>query len=385
MWRGSVSSGVSSESNLPLRWSNTNNVRWSTTIPGAGFSSPIVWKDRVFLTSSFDNGTRRTVQALERGNGKVLWTREIEDESPERASAMTGYAASTPATDGRRIVAFFGNAGTVCYDMAGKQLWRRQLGTFDSELGLASSPILHNDRVILLCDHDGKGSSTFDSFLTALDLKNGKTIWRTDRPGIFRSWSTPILVSHRKQKLSIVVNGPNQMRAYDFGSGRQLWFVNGVNDWVAPSPVFSQGTIFAGSGKNGPLLAVCLDGEGDVSATHVVWRHSEGGPYVCSPLVYGNYLYVQDEDGILACYDAQNGNLQYRHELEGKFTASPVSGDGKVYTTNDAGITSVIQAGPRFLLLAQNSLNEYTLASPAISGGNLFLRTEFRLYCIGAP
>jgi outer membrane protein assembly factor BamB len=381
-WRGPSGNAASRESRLPFEWGSTNNIRWRSKIPGEGFSSPIVWNNRVFLTSSFDHGIRRAVHCVERRTGSILWSREIRDDSPELTSATTGYAAATPATDGRRIVSFFGNAGAVCYDLAGRQLWQRRLGNFESELGLASSPVLHNDRVILLCDHDGKRLNTFDSFVVALDLKDGKTLWKTDRPGIFRSWSTPILVPRSGGKFTVVVNGPNELRGYDLKTGGQLWAVGGVNDWVAPSPVFHQGIIFAGSGKNGPLFAIRAGGKGRGATPSFVWKHAEGGPYVCSPLAYRDCLYVQDEDGALACYNALDGELHYRHELDGKFTASPVAGDGKVYTTNDAGITYVVKAGPAFTLLAENSLGENTLASAAISDGDLFLRTESHLYCV---
>jgi outer membrane protein assembly factor BamB len=380
-WRGPDGSGVSAGAPLALHWTTTQNVHWKVEVPGEGFSSPIVWDNRVYLTSARDKGGCRLVHCLDRATGKLLWSRELADKDPERTSAMTGHAASTPVTDARRVVAFFGNAGAVCYDRDGKQLWHRDLGQFDSELGLASSPVLCGDRVVLVCDHDGDRFTSFDSFLIALDVQTGKECWKTERRGLGRSWSTPILVpSGDRQEL--IVCGQDQVRGYDPKTGKELWRAGGLTAWVAPSPVFGQGMIFAASGKNGPLLALRPGGTGDVTKTHVVWQQGGAGPYVCSPLLAGDYLYAHDEQGFLACYDARTGKRQYRERLEGKFTASAAAGDDKVYVTNEDGTTFVIRAGPKFAVLARNALEEYTLASPAIAGKEMFLRTEHHLYCI---
>jgi hypothetical protein len=294
---------------------------------------------------------------------------------------MTGHAASTPATDGRRVVAFFGNAGAGCYDLAGRLLWQRQLGTFDTELGLASSPVIHRDRVILVCDHDGDRFTSFDSFLICLDVKTGDVVWKSDRPGLLRSWSTPVLVPAGEWP-ELVVNAQDELRGYDPETGEVLWRVTGMSSWVAPSPVFGRGIVLACSSKDGPTLAVRLGGRGDVTDTHVIWKSPRGAPYVSSPLLDGDFLYVATEQGILTCRDARTGAGKYQQRLEGKFYSSPVSGDGRVYLTNDAGMTFVVATGPQFELLARNSLDEYTLASPAFSGGELFIRTERHLYCV---
>jgi outer membrane protein assembly factor BamB len=381
-WRGPDGSAVSDRAALPLRWRPNDNIKWKTAIPGAGFSSPIVWNDRIFCTSAFDRGERRAVHCLDRGTGKLLWSREIRDKAPETASAMTGHAAASPVTDGTHVVAFFGNAGEVCYDFQGTQLWHRDLGQFESELGLASSPILHQDKVILVCDHDGDRFTSFDSYLIALDLKTGRTTWKTERRGLYRSWSTPILVPRAANKHELIVNGQEALRAYDPETGKPLWQVDGMSGWVTPSPVFGQGLIFATSGKNGPTLAVRPGGSGNVTKTRVVWRHQSGGPYVCSPVLYRDELYVVTELGVLTCFEARTGKVHYKERLAGKVTASPVAGDGKVFVTNEDGTTFVVKAGPRFQLLAKNALKEYCLASPALADGQVFLRTEKHLYCI---
>jgi outer membrane protein assembly factor BamB len=259
--------------------------------------------------------------------------------------------------------------------MQGKQLWQHGLGTFDSELGLASSPVGPDGRLFLVCDHDGDRFTSFDSYLIALDLNTGDTLWKADRRGLFRSWSTPILVKGSADKPQLIVSAQDHVRAYDPETGKELWKAAGNTGWVTPSPIFGLGLIFAPSGKNGPILALRSDGT-------EVWRRDNAGPYVCSPLLVGEQLYVHNEQGILACYAAGTGAPLYRERLEGKFTASGVAGDGKLYLTNEAGTTFVIKLGPRFELLAKNALDEYTVASPAIAGGCLFLRTEKHLWCV---
>ncbi len=323
------------------------------------------------------------VHCLDKASGKLLWTRSIHHDNPERTSAMTGHAAATPVTDGHSVVAAFGNAGVVCYDFDGKRIWHRDLGEFDTELGLATSPIIDRGRVILVCDHDGDRFNSFDSYLIAFDLTNGQTVWKTERRGLGRSWSTPILVPGSDAKAELVVCAQDHVRGYRPETGEQLWQAAVTAGWVAPSPVFAQGLIFVASGKNGPIAAVRPGGRGDVTASHVLWRHENGGPYVCSPVVYGDYLYVVHEQGVLTCLEAKSGVRKYQQRLEGKFTASPIAGDGKVYCTNEEGTTFVLQAGPNYVLLSRNALGEYCLASPAVAASELFLRTEKHLYCIG--
>ncbi len=382
-WRGPAGNAVSSESPLPTRWSSMENVRWKVRIEGEGSSSPIVWDERVFVTSSIDYGARRVLHCLNRLSGKSLWTKQLDDKNPELTSALTGHAAATPVTDGTHVVVLFGNAGAACFDFQGQQLWRRKFGEFDSELGLASSPIIYRDQVILVCDHDGNRFRTFDSFIFALDLKTGEERWKTDRRGLYRSWSTPIVVPAAGGKEELIVNAQDELRGYDPHTGRQLWSVHGMTGWVTPSPVFGMGTIFATSGKDGPTMAIKPGGRDDVTESHVTWLHERGAPYVCSPLLYGQHLYVHNEQGILTCYQAAGGEVAYRERLPGKFTASAVAGDGMVFFTNEAGDTYVVQAGPQFQILATSRLEEECLASPAISAGCLFLRTEHHLYCIG--
>lgn len=383
-WRGPQGNAVSAETGLPVEWGRTSHVRWNTRIPGEGCSSPIVWEKKVFLTAASDHGARRHVLCLSRDGGEILWKRDFDDDSPELALGITGHAASTPVTDGKLVVAFFGNAGIVCVDTDGEMKWSRKVGEFETELGLASSPLMANGRVYFVCDHDGDRSGSFDSFLLALNLADGKTVWKVDRPKLYRSWSSPLLVPGRDGRSELIVNAQDELRAHDPDSGEILWRLGGMTGWVTPTPVFSDGVIYATSGKNGPVLAVRSGGRGDVSKSRVLWRHENVGPYVCSPVHYRDHLYVLSENGVLTCYRSRDGERIYRKRLGGKFSASLVAGDGKLYAVNEDGTTFVVQAGERFAELARNRLEEYSVASPAISGAALFLRTEHRVYCIEA-
>src|SRR5687768_13438969 len=244
-WRGPDGAAVSAETKLPERWTSKDNVAWSVVVPGEGASSPITRGGDVFLSSALEGGTRRVLWCLDLRSGATRWSLETKDPAPERTSAVTGHAAPTPAADAERVVAFFGNAGVVCAGPSGEALWRRSLGEFDSELGIACSPVLHKDLVLVVGDHDGA------SFLAALDAKTGEIRWKTARPGLERSWGTPVLAAGE-----LVVSAQDELRGYDPATGAALWRVAGMSGWVAPSPVFGKGMIFATSGKDGPTLAV---------------------------------------------------------------------------------------------------------------------------------
>jgi outer membrane protein assembly factor BamB len=382
-WRGPGGNGVAADARLPLRWGPGHNVRWRQTLAGEGSSSPVVHGRRLYLTASLQDGCRRLVLAFDRDTGRPLWTHELADDNPERSSAVAGWAAPTPATDGERVVAVFGNAGVVCLDAAGRRLWHRPLGPFESELGLASSPLLAGGRVFLVCDHDGDRFTSFDSFLLALDAGTGRELWHVERRGLGRSWATPLLVDAGLGRQELIVSGQDEVRGHDPETGRLLWREPGLSGWVAPSPVAGLGLVFATSGRDGAVLAL-RPGPLPPGAGRVVWKQPRGGPYVPSPLLYGDFLYVPHETGFLSCFEARTGRLLYRERLGGaKVSASPVGGAGRVYLTNEAGVTFVVRAGPRFEVLARNDLGEGCWASPACADGLLFLRTERHLWCLG--
>lgn len=389
-WRGPNGAAVSADKPLPVVWSDRQSIVWRTKLPGEGSSSPIVWNNRLFITSAVDAGARRQTHCLDVESGEILWTRRLDDDNAEVTSSLTGHAASTPATDGRHVVVFFGNAGAACYDFAGELLWRRDFGEFESELGLASSPVIDQGRVFLVCDHDGAPPASFHSFLIALDVASGETVWRTDRPGLFRSWSTPVLAPGVDNRRELVVNAQDELRGYSREGGELVWRVTGMAGWVTPSPLVVgdcgngvESLILAASGRDGPTLAVRTGGRGDVTGSHVVWRDENSGPYVCSPLYYNGLLYVHNELGVLTCRQASTGKIHYRRRLGGKFIASAVAGDGKLYLGAEDGLWRVVQAGPEFVELATNRVDGPCLASPAIYDRRLFIRGGDTLYCIG--
>lgn len=411
-WRGPDGNGVSSEKQLPWKWSDRRNdsggdhrddpgdergdarrggsrqgIRWEYAFPGEGASSPIVWEDRVFLTSSQQDGGRRHLLCVDRDTGVLRWQGTVDDENPELTSALTGHAAATPVTDGEVVIAFFGNAGLIAHDLDGNRLWRRKLGEFDTELGLSSSPLLCDDLVLQVCDHDGDKRNSFDSFVIALDRRTGEPRWRATRAGKYRSWSTPIVVSTERGK-ELIVNGQDALQAYDVETGELRWSWEGMSGWVTPSPLYDGRRILATSGRDGPVVALdprsMRESDHGIAAPLPIWHHERGGPYVCSPLYYEGQLYVHDERGVLSTYDGETGKLLDRQRLEGRFYASGVAGDGRIYLSNDGGVTYVFSPGTPPRVLAENDVGEEILASPAISQGAIWIRTRTRLLCIAA-
>ncbi len=260
-WRGPDGNPSSNEVLLPLTWDATKNVRWKVAVPGEGMSSPIVWDDYVFVTSADQKGAHRYLHGLNRKTGKTLWTYTIDCENPERATAAIGHAAPTPATDGANVVAFFGNAGVVCCDLNGKPLWTKKLGEFGVDVGVTTSPIIQGDLVILVCDISGPKPNSVESFVIALNKKKkGEIAWKTERTGLHRSATTPIIIPAPNVKREVVVAAQNEVRGYDVTNGKQLWQVENVGDWIAPTPVFGFDTVFV-AGKGAPMLTIKTDGD----------------------------------------------------------------------------------------------------------------------------
>lgn len=376
-WRGDAS-GISGETGLPVSWDSQQNVIWKAPLPGQGNSSPIVWGGRVFLTAWDDGGKKRLVLALDAKDGKILWQRELDAAPVPPTNPKNGYASATPVTDGKRVYVFFDSPGLVALDFEGKVLWTRPLGPFKTPWNLASSPILYKDLAIQCCDHEGGG------FIASIEAASGEVRWRTPRKGGLL-FATPLLISHNG-KHQVVVNGTTVF-AYDPDTGKELWSARGMTDIFAPSAVFGDGLVYATSGRNGPTMAMDPSGSGDVTETHVKWLLTTGGPYVPSPLVYP-CLILPSDNGTLRFVDAK-GNVILKEQVRGHFTASPAGGDGKLYWPSERGdvyvvdVTQVASEKPAIRVLAVNALGENCLASPAVSGGRLFLRTVKHLFCIG--
>lgn len=380
-WRGPSGQGTVNGSGYPDTWSGTTNVLWRMPVAGRGNSSPIVWGDRIFLTTAYDGGRRLSVIAFRRSDGSPLWERFIPEGRPDYGShPKNGHASATPATDGRRVYASFGSRGLVALDLDGKILWHRDLGSIDAYHGTAGSVLLYRDRLIIYQDH-GRGS-----FVAAFDAATGKPLWRTNRTANV-GWGTPIAVRVGDHD-EIIVSSQQAVQAYDPDTGRELWECDGNTFEVIPTPVVGHGLIFCASGRAGPTLAIRPGGRGNVTRTHVAWRSPRGSPYVPSPIVYGDQLYlINDMASIVTALDVTSGRTLWQGRLgvaqrEG-FSASPVAVDGKIFFTNDDGETFVLRAGPTFDLMHVNRIGEQTLASPALVEGRWYIRTVRNLIAIG--
>ena len=381
-WRGPSGQGLAAGSGYVDRWSDTENVKWKTKLDTPGNGSPIVWADRIFLTAASTDGTRRGIAAFDRATGRKLWETYAPDTSVERINPKNGYASSTPTTDGRLVYAYLGPQGVVAVDFAGKLAWHAPVGAIQGNHGAAGSPLLYKDRVIIYQDQPaGEGG-----FIAAFDAKTGERRWwkpRAERVG----WGTPIAIRAGARD-EIIVSSMRKVYAYNPDNGDVLWTVGGNLFEVIPTPVVGHGFVFASSGRAGPTLAIRPGGSGDVTATHVAWKEVKGSPFVPSPLLYGDELYlINDMASIVTAYDAKSGSLLWQGRLgeavrEG-FSASPVGVDGKVFFTNDMGETFVVKAGKTFELLHVNKVNEPMLASPAMVDGTWYFRTHGHLMAVG--
>jgi outer membrane protein assembly factor BamB len=381
-WRGPSGQGLAVDGAYPDSWSDKENVLWKVEVPGQGNSSPIIWKDRLFLTTAHDNGKRRSILCFERGNGKLLWESFTPEGEVENAKDKNGYASGTPTTDGERVYAYFGNFGLLCVDFAGKKIWHKSFGSFDAYHGTSCSPLLYRDRVIVYQDHRTPGGS----FVAAFDKATGKQLWKTPRKESV-GWGSPVAIRAGDQD-QIIVSSQNTVYAYHPDTGKVLWTCAGNLFEVTPTPVVGHGLVFCCSGRAGPTLAIRPFGQGDISGAGLKWRSLRGSPFIPSPLLYGDYLYmVNDIISVVTCYEARTGKLMWQQRagaaVKHGFSASPIGVNGKVFFTNDDGETFVLAAGPKFELLRINRLHAKTLASPALVDGRWYFRTERELLCVG--
>ena len=384
-WRGPSGQGEVTGSGYVDRWGPEENVRWKVAVPGSGNSSPIVWGDRIFLTTAEAAGARRSVLAFDRETGKRLWTTAAPNANPERAYPKNGHASSTPTTDGERVYAYFGNHGLLATGFDGKIAWHKSLGELNAFHGTASSPLLHGERLIVVQEQQRA-----PSFIAAFDPRTGEELWRTERDTQV-GWSSPAAISvttdDGEERDEIVVNSQHHVIAYAPEDGRELWRASGTTFEVIPSPVVGHDLLFSTSGRAGPTLAIRPGGAGDVTDTRIVWTAAKGSPFVVAPMLVGDYLYmVNDMASVITVYEAKTGEVLWQERLgermrEG-FSAAPVATGGKVFFTNDNGETFVIKEGPDFALLHVNRIGERTIASPALVGGVWYIRTGGHLWAI---
>ena len=420
-FRGPGASGVADGQAPPLSWDaeKSLNIRWSTAIPGLGHASPIIWGDRVFLTTAVssqanpefrpgglrsDNiSTDRSEQewrllALDKGTGKVLWQRTAHRGVPRGIRHLKStFATPTPATDGTHIVAVFGSEGVYCYDLDGTLLWKKDLGILGHFLyGVSSSPIIYRDLVIIQADRNlDRKEATPLSFIAAFDLKDGRERWRMTRDEDARTTSSTPTIYEGPGPPQIVANGGSRVRSYDPATGKELWSLAAPSDLVTPTPVIGHNLIYVMSGNTGsqPIFAIRPNAIGDItlkpgaeSNDFVPWSTTRGGSMTPTPIVYGDYIYSINVSGIIGCYDARTGARQYLKRLEhggSGFSASPVAADGQIYFPSEDGEVFVVKAGPTFELLSTNPMGEVIMATPAVSGGMIFIRTLGHLVAAG--
>jgi outer membrane protein assembly factor BamB len=418
-FRGTQASGIAEGQHLPDSWNGKTgeNILWRTSIPGLAHSSPVVWGNRIFVTSAVSSDPKATfrpglygdgdaskdssrhrwvVYALDKNTGKIVWERIAHEGPPiEKRHIKSTYANSTPATDGRIVVAWFGSHGVHAYDVNGRFLWKVDLGRLDLgaydiptfEWGSASSPIIWNGLVILQCD------TQTDSFLLALDEATGKTVWKTDREEL-PSWGTPT-VAMTSAGPELVANASNYIRGYDPRTGKELWRLGRSSKITAPTPIFAEGVfvVASGRGPERPIFVVRPNSRGDLTlpdgktnSEAIPWSRTGRGSYMPTPLIYNGLLYVLANNGLFDAYNLQNGEEVYRQRLPligSGFSASPVAADGKIYLANEDGEMLVIAAGQKFSHLSTNSMGELLMATPALSDGVMYVRSATSLFAIG--
>ena len=415
-WRGPAHNGVA-RGDAPTTWSDKQNIRWQARLPGRGHSTPVIWGNRIFLTTAVPaspealnaipatapptpgSGGRGMpgggvgggiehqliVMCLDRKTGKVLW-----QHSPKTAAPHEGYhrmygsfASNSPVTDGKNVWAFFGSRGLYCYDLNGKLVWQKDFGVqmkMRLQFGEGGAPVLADDRLVLLFDHDA------GSFIVAVDKTSGKELWRTARDEI-STWTTPLILEHNGSK-QVVVSATRKVRSYDLMTGKQLWECAGLGVNVIPQPVYQDGVVYVMSGYVNPkLMAIKLGKEGDLTGTDaVLWTQTKGLSYTASPVFHDGKFYAVTDNGLVSCFDAKTGTPYYQQQRLPKpynLKASPVAANGKLYVPTEDGDVVVVKLGEKYEVVATNSMpDQLFIASPIVLDGEMFLRSQNTLYCI---
>jgi outer membrane protein assembly factor BamB len=384
-WRGASGQGICAETDLPLSWSAEKNVLWKLPLPDQGNSTPIVWGSRVFVTQATERGTKRATWCVDRKSGKVLWKKTVEYKDEEPTHKTNPWCAASAVTDGERVIVSHGSAGVFCYDLDGKELWRRDLGTFRHIWGNASSPVIWNDLCLLNC---GPGVRTF---LTALDKKTGKDVWKVDIPGGDEgkggnktwtgSWSTPVVVKHGDEELALV-GYPGHLRAFVPRTGKEVWSCAGLGRLVYTSAIAGEGVAVAMSGFMGPAFGVRLGGKGDVTKSHRLWTEERPHQRVGSGVISGGHIFIYDDRQTLECIELKTGKRLWRERLGSSCWGSVVLAGDRLYAIDQQGTCFVVRASTKFEILAKNPLEERTRSSIAVSDGDFFIRTYKHLWCI---
>lgn len=414
-WRGPAADGMA-VGDAPLNWSDTQNVRWKTEIPGRGSSSPVVWDDRIFVTTAVKTGAAPEpkeeakpaakpaagrgmpfgqsgpqvehefkVLSLDRNTGKILWERTAVTAVPHEGfhNQYGSFASNSPVTDGKNVYAFFGSRGMYCYDMDGNLVWKKDFGVkmrMRMAFGEGMAPVISGDRLILVFDHEDQ------SFMVMLDKNSGEQIWRVDRDEV-TNWAAPLVIDYKGQK-QIIVNGTTKVRCYDFDSGELLWECGGLGSNPIPHPVIQDDLVLVMTGHQNPnLMAIKLGGKGDVTGTDaVVWSQTRGNSYTASPVLHDNKFYALTDNGMVSCYNARTGEPYYHQTRLPKaysFKSSPVGANGKLYLASENEDVIVLRMGEKYEVLATNTMTDQMfIATPAIQDGEIYLRSQTTLFCI---
>lgn len=401
-WRGPSGTSVSGEKDLPITWNEQRGIHWKVPLPGTGTSTPAVWEDALFLTCVTPENKLLLVK-FAKEDGKVAWQREVgpgEDtrEGPRRSKLKVNQfysiASPSPVTDGKTVVAHFGNGDLAAYDFDGKQLWKRNLqddlGTYTCWYGHTNSPVLFKNQVISVCLQDSLSdlqAKPMESYVSSHDLLTGQLRWKVARNTQAKAeecdaYTTPLLTSLGGSE-QLVVMGGNQLDSYDPATGKQLWFLSGlVGGRTVNSPTTNGETIFATRGLKKPLVAVRPSNSGELTTRDILWQYDEGSPDTCCPVLWNDLLFTVSDDGIARCIDVPTGHLQWKQRLKGGYKASPLAADGRIYFLSIDGLCTVISASPRFDNLVENKLDDETIASPAISNGRIYIRGKKSLYSL---
>ena len=418
-YRGPQASGVDKSKQLPVEWNveGGKNVRWQTPMPGLGHASPIIFGDRVYIATAVGASDKELkvglygdiapieekgsyqwrLLSVDRNSGKIIWNVLGNEAVPRvKRHPKATHCNSTPATDGKRIVTFFGSEGLFCFDMDGKLVWKKDLGPMDSgfyvvpsaQWGFASSPVIHDGKVIALVDVQT------NSFIAAFNLADGKELWRTPRKDV-PTWGCPAIVQSDK-RTQIVVNGWHHTAGYDFADGKEVWHLDGGGDIPVPTPIAADGLIYltSGHGRENPMRAVRADATGNITPetpastnAGIAWVQPRQGTYMQTPIAIGNRLYACKDFGVVVCFDSQTGKVIYNERIKGPaqgYTASPVSDGKHLYFPGETGKVIVVPVGDEFSVAATNDLKDNCMATPAIADGTIFFRTQSKLIAVGS-
>jgi len=400
-WRGPEGDGTSSETKVPTEWSPEENIAWKVRLSGSGHASPIVWEDRVFLVVCLEDTEERMLLCLDRASGKTWWSQMVVRAPLEKKHALNSFASSTPATDGKLVYVSFlepdddapvdreaaklghqrstpGWMVVAAYDMEGTQQWISRPGSFNSTHGFCSSPVLYKDLVILNGDQDGV------AYLVALDRKTGETVWKTPRENNVRSYCVP-LIREIDGRTQLILSGSESVASFDPADGSRHWVIDGPTEQFVASMVYGDRLLLMTAGfPDKHILAIRPDGEGNVTDSHIAWRHQKAASYVPSPIAVPPYFLLTSDNGIASCFHEETGDRLWMQRLGRHYSGSPVAADGLVYFTDDDGTTKIVRPASTFELVAENEIGERCFSSPAISDGEIFIRGEKHLFCIGS-